>query len=686
MAKNVVIVESPSKSKTIEKYLGKDFTVLSSVGHVRDLATSGKYGLGIDVEDTFAPVYKTMTGKGKVVTELKKAVKNADHIYIATDPDREGEAIGWHLEQVLDLDASKTSRIIFREITKQAVLQAIEAPTHLDMNLVHSQETRRMLDRIIGFRLSSLLKKKIQSQSAGRVQSVALRLIVEREGEIQIFVPEEYWKVNGDFKVGKSLLRAELTHVSKKKAEFKSETEVDEALQKGDSEYMVTALVIKPGKREAKPPFITSTLQQEAANKLGFSARKTMLVAQKLYEGMQVDGELTGLITYMRTDSTRLSPLFIDDLKQYIVEQYGKNYCAKAPKQRKVKSENTQDAHEAIRPTNVTITPEKAAAYLEKDELKLYSLIWARSVSTLMTPALTDNTTVKLESGELRFTAKGVIQTFDGYLRVYGKYETIKDELLPKMVEGKVYHQTAVHKSQHFTQPPARYSEATLVKALEELGIGRPSTYAAILDTLKKRDYVKLEEKRFKPTEQGVLTSESLKKHFDTIINVDYTAGMENELDLIAEGNEDYIRYLKQFYNLFEPLVEKASSEMEAIKPKELEELCPECEKPLLLRKGRYGDFVACSGFPECRYTRKVETEKKVIVTTGLTCPKCQVGDVIERKTRRGTLFYGCSQYPKCDFAIWDKPIDENCPTCQSFLVINKKGETVCSQCDYKKE
>ncbi|MGL4663296.1 MAG: type I DNA topoisomerase [Culicoidibacterales bacterium] len=686
MTKNVVIVESPSKSKTIEKYLGKDFTVLSSVGHVRDLATSGKYGLGIDVDDTFSPVYKTMTGKSKVITELKKAVKNADHIYIATDPDREGEAIGWHLEQVLDLEASKTSRIIFREITKQAVLQAIDAPTQLDMNLVHSQETRRMLDRIIGFRLSSLLKKKIQSQSAGRVQSVALKLIVEREGEIQVFVPEEYWKVNSDFQVGKSLLRAELTHVAKKKAEFKTESEVDAALKQGGSEYIVSSLVTKPGKREAKPPFITSTLQQEAANKLGFSARKTMLVAQKLYEGMEVDGEVTGLITYMRTDSTRLSPIFIDDLKSYINTEFGKEYCAKAPKQRKVKSENTQDAHEGIRPTNVHVTPEKAAQYLEKDELKLYSLIWARTVAALMMPAITDNTTVKLESGSLCYTAKGVVQTFDGYLRVYGKYESIKDELLPMMEEGKTYIQKAVNKSQHFTQPPARYSEATLVKALEELGIGRPSTYATILDTLKKRDYVKLEEKRFKPTEQGILTSERLTKHFDSIINVDYTAGMENELDLIAEGNEDYIQYLKQFYAIFEPLVEKATTEMEAIKPKELDEVCPECGKPLLLRKGRYGDFVACSGFPECRYTRKVETEKKAVVSTGIQCPKCQVGEVVERKTRRGTIFYGCNQYPKCDFAIWDKPTGEKCPTCDGLIVTNKKGEIVCSQCDYKKE
>lgn len=687
MAKNVVIVESPSKSKTIEKYLGKDFTVLSSVGHVRDLATSGKYGLGIDVEDTFSPTYKTMTGKSKVITALKKAVKDADHVYIATDPDREGEAIGWHLEQVLELEKKSSSRIIFREITKQAVLQALEVPTQLDMNLVHSQETRRMLDRIIGFRLSSLLKRKIKSQSAGRVQSVALRLIVEREGEIQVFVPEEYWKVSAQFAIGSDTVSADLTHVDAKKAEFKNEVEVDAALQKAGAEYHVASLVTKPGKREPKAPFITSTLQQEAANKLGFSARKTMLVAQKLYEGMEVNGEVTGLISYMRTDSTRLSPIFIEELKKYIETQYGKNYCAKTPKQRKVKSENTQDAHEAIRPTDVHLTPDKAAQYLEKDELKLYSLIWARTVAALMMPAITDNTTVKFESGGLTFTAKGIIQTFDGFLSVYGKYESIKDEILPKMVENEVYKQTKIDKTQHFTQPPARYSEATLVKVLEELGIGRPSTYATILDTLKKRDYVQLEEKRFKPTEQGVLTSTNLTQHFDSIINVDYTAGMENELDVIAEGQDDYIAYLKQFYAEFEPLVEKAQKDMVEIQPEQLEEACPECGKPLLLRKGRYGNFIACSGFPECRYTRKVETEKKEVTTTGIQCPQCEKGELVERKAkRRGTIFYGCNQYPHCDFALWDKPTGEKCPSCGHLLVTNKKGEIVCSQCDFKKE
>lgn len=687
MTKNVVIVESPSKSKTIEKYLGKDFTVLSSVGHVRDLATSGKYGLGIDVDDTFSPTYKTMTGKTKVVSELKKAVKNADHIYIATDPDREGEAIGWHLEQILELDKAKTSRIIFREITKQAVLKAIEVPTVLDMNLVHSQETRRMLDRIIGFRLSSLLKKKIKSQSAGRVQSVALRLIVEREAEITAFIPEEYWKVSAQFAIGKEQLTADLTHVGKKKAEFKNEIEVNQALALGSDEAVISAIITKPGKRETKAPFITSTLQQEAANKLGFSARKTMLVAQKLYEGMQVEGETTGLITYMRTDSTRLSPIFIDELRSYIISEFGDNYCAKTPKQRKVKNENSQDAHEAIRPTNVTLTPEKAAQYLEKDELKLYSLIWARTVASLMMPALTDNTTVKFQSGDLVFTAKGIVQTFDGFLRVYSKYENIKDEILPVMEEGKTYKQNSLEKTQHFTQPPARYSEATLVKVLEELGIGRPSTYATILDTLKKREYVLLEEKRFKPTEQGVLTSTSLKEHFDAIINVDYTAGMETELDVIAEGKDDYIEYLKQFYAQFEPLVEKAQQNMKEIAPEELEELCPDCGRKLLLRKGRYGDFIACSGFPECRYTRKVETAKKEVKSTGIHCPKCENGEIIERKAkRRGTIFYGCNQYPQCDFALWDKPTGEICSVCGSLLVINKKGETVCSQCDFKKE
>lgn len=685
MAKNLIIVESPSKSKTIEKYLGPDYQVLSSVGHIRDLATSGKHGLGIDVDNDFEANYKTMKGKSKVVTQLKKAAKSAEKVYIATDPDREGEAIGWHLEQVLDLDTAVTSRIIFREITKPAVLKALDAPTIVDINLVHSQETRRMLDRIIGFRLSSLLKKKIKSQSAGRVQSVALRLIIEREREILAFIPEEYWKVNASIDVNSNIFSAELTHVNNKKAQFASKDEVEQALNDYGKNITVSDIVKKPGKREPKPPFITSSLQQEAANKLGFSARRTMVVAQKLYEGVEINGEMTGLITYMRTDSTRLSPLFLDDLKAYITNEFGKEYCASFPKQRKVKSENTQDAHEAIRPTSVENTPDKMVALLEKDELKLYTLIWSRSVASLMMPAITASTTIKFASGQLLFTTRGTIQTFDGYLKVYGQYETHKNEQLPEVQKDDTGSIKELQKTQHFTQPPARFSEATLVKELEEKGIGRPSTYASILDTLKKREYVHLIEKRFAPTEQGILTSDSLTMNFNTIINVDYTAEMERELDAIAEGSEDYVQYLRKFYGEFEPLVEKAFENMKEIEPVELDELCPECEKPLLQRKGRYGEFVACSGFPECRFTRKIEKEKEAVKSLEITCPKCKEGEVIERKTRRGTLFYGCSKYPSCDFALWDKPSGEICPTCAELLVTNKKGEIVCSSCDYKK-
>ena len=675
MAKNLVIVESPSKSKTIEKYLGKDYKVVSSKGHIRDLATSGPLGLGVDIEHGFTPKYIPIPSKLNVIKSLKKDVKNSDLVYLASDPDREGEAIAWHLKDALDIKDKNYRRVLFNEITKDKVLQAMENPTVIDDDLVKSQETRRILDRIIGFRLSKLLQSKIGAKSAGRVQSVALKLIVDREREIDAFNPEEYWTITAHFdKFDAEYFDEKIKEI---KDLIKSEAEADEILKNIGEKYKVLNVEKKKGTRKSKLPFITSTLQQEASNKLGFPAKKTMSLAQKLYEGVELGDETVGLITYMRTDSTRLSDDFIKPAKEYIEKEFGKKYVGYV-KQGK-KKDNVQDAHEAIRPTSVLREPLKVKEYLNNDEFKLYSLIYKRAIASLMADAILDQTTVVLDNNGYTFKTTGSIIIFDGYLKVYGDYESKENKEIPDFVVGEEKITDDVEKKQHHTQPPARYTEASLIKELEELGIGRPSTYATIIDTIKSRDYVTLEEKKFKPTEMGIETTDKLQEFFSDLINTDYTRDMEDDLDSIADGKLVWNEVLKKFYELFEPRVKEAFTDMEKKAPEQTGETCPNCGSPLVVRKGKFGEFVACSNYPACKYIKKEEVQ----VVEICDCPNCS-GKIVEKKSRKGKIFYGCNNYPKCKTAYWDKPIAEMCPECGKMLV-EKAGNVKCSECDYTK-
>ena len=674
MAKNLVIVESPSKSKTIEKYLGKDFKVVSSKGHIRDLATSGHLGLGVDIENGFKPNYIPIKGKEKVIKELKKEVKDSDIIYLASDPDREGEAIAWHLKDTLGIKDKDYKRVLFNEITHDKVLEAMASPTVIDDNLVKSQETRRILDRIIGFRLSKLLQSKIGAKSAGRVQSVALKLIVDREREIEAFIPEEYWKIIAIFPE----YEAELFKYKKDDIELHSEEEANHVLDSLSERYTVESIEKKEKARKSKFPFTTSTLQQEASTKLGFPARKTMRIAQKLYEGIDLGDETVGLITYMRTDSIRLSDDFVKPAMKYIEEQYGKKYVGYV-KQAKSK-DGVQDAHEGIRPTSVLREPTKIKKHLTPDEFKLYSLIYKRTLASLMSDASVNQTTIIFDNNDYKFKTTGQVLLFDGYLKVYGDYESAEDKILPEIGDHEVAVTNNVESSQHFTQPPARYTEAKLIKELEELGIGRPSTYATIIDTIKSRNYVTLEDKKFKPTDVGIETTDKLQEFFSDIINTDYTRDMETDLDEIAEGHMVWNKVLADFYELFEPRVKNAFSDMEKKAAEETGEVCPECGNPLVIRKGKYGEFVACSNFPDCKYIKKEEMEEIEICD----CPKCN-GKIVEKKSRKGKVFYGCNHYPKCKTAYWDKPVGRECPECGEMLT--EKGSIIkCSSCDYKEE
>ena len=671
MYDKLVIVESPSKSKTIENYLGKEYHVTSSKGHIRDLSTSGKEGLGIDQEDHYKPKYVISKDKKDVVKELKAAVKEAKTVYLATDPDREGEAISWHLADVLGLDMDDDNRIVFNEVTKDAVVDALNHPRKIDQNLVKSQETRRVLDRIIGFKLSKLLQRKIKSKSAGRVQSVALRLIVENEREIEAFVPEEYWKIKAQFEKDEIEFTCELNKKGTKKLKISNEQEALEIFNALSKEFVIDSVKKSSKKRESKPPFITSTLQQEASSKLGFKARKTMMIAQKLYEGIALEDETVGLITYMRTDSTRLSDLFVESATEYIKEKYGQNYVGKVKVSKK--KENVQDAHEGIRPTSAMRTPESVKEYLSADEFKLYSLIYARALASLMAPSRFDATSVVLENNNYYFNASGSVLKFDGYLRLYSPYEKQKDEILPELTEQEILESQNIEKTQHFTKPPARYSEAKLIKEMEELGIGRPSTYAMIIDTIQTRGYVELVDKTFKPTESGILTSDRLTQFFNDIINVEYTAQMEKELDDIAEGQDDYFDAIDTFIKKFQPLLDEANEKMEVISPKKTGEKCPECGHDLVERHGRYGKFIACENYPECKYIKKEKVEPEF---TGENCPKC--GSPMVFKTGRYGKFEACSNYPQCKYIKNSKkkaePVmtDEVCPNCGSPVVIKK--------------
>ncbi len=674
--KNLVIVESPSKSKTIEKYLGNDYKVVSSKGHIRDLTTTGKYGFGVDVDDGFKPNYAPIKGKKSVITDLKKMGKNADKVYLASDPDREGEAIAWHLKDAMGLKDEDYERVVFNEITKDKVKESFKHPRKIDDNLVKSQETRRILDRIIGFRLSKLMQSKTGGKSAGRVQSVALKLIVDREREIQSFIPEKYYTITGIFKD----FTSELFGYKDEKLEVKEEDEKDKIMSLLDKSFVVESIEKKDKNKKAKAPFTTSTLQQTASTRLNFSGKKTMSLAQKLYEGIDIGTEVTGLITYMRTDSIRLSDEFIKSTYAFIDKTYGKDYVGYV-KQSKNK-ENVQDAHEAIRPTNINNTPDKVKRYLTNDEYKLYKMIYFRALASLMKDAKAKTTTIILDNNDYKFKTTGSVIDFDGYLKVYGEYETSEDKILPDL-ESKINEKIlsdSIEAEEHFTKPKPRYTEAKLIKELEELGIGRPSTYVKIIDTLKERVYIKLEDKKFVPTDIGVETTDKLQEFFKNIINVEYTRDMEDDLDKIAEGNKVWNKVLDAFYKNFEPLVEVAFKEMDKKAPVETGEVCPECGKPLVIRKGRYGDFTACSNYPECKYIKK---EEKVQVEVA-KCPNCD-GMIIERKTKKGKVFYGCNNFPKCKTAFWDKPLNDKCPECNSILLETKNG-IKCSTCDYVKE
>ncbi len=676
MGKDLVIVESPSKVKSISKYLGPNYVVSSSKGHIRDLSTKGKFGLGVDVENHFKPDYKTIKGKKSVIDELKKEANKADKVYLATDPDREGEAISWHLYDALGLNDDNYGRVVFNEITKNAVTEAFKHERKIDKDLVNSQETRRILDRIIGFRLSKLIQSKTSGSSAGRVQSVALKLIVDREREIKAFNPEEYWTITADFKD----FKADLFEYKHKKIEIKNELEANQILDKLTNAFKIEDVTKKEKSKQSKYPYTTSTMQQDASNKLKFSSKRTMSIAQKLYEGIDLADETVGLITYMRTDSIRLSDEFVRDTYKFIEAKYGKNYIGRVKISKK--TENVQDAHEAIRPTSIHRTPESVKPYLKDDEFKLYRMIYYRALASLMASAKVEGTTVILNNNDYQFKATGQIVVFDGYLKVYSDYEDTKDTILPPFdtYQSNVIVSNNIVKEQHFTQPPARYTEARLIKEMDELGIGRPSTYATIIDNIRTRGYVNMADKKFVPTEVGFEVTDRLQECFANLINVEYTANMEHELDEIAEGKEIWYKVLDEFYKEFEPAVEEALEKLPKKQVEETGEMCPECSHPLVIRKGRYGEFVACSNFPKCKYIKQEPKEESIICD----CPNCDDGKIVEKRSRKGKIFYGCNNYPKCKTAYWDKPTGEKCPECGSMLT-EKKGKIKCSNCDYKK-
>lgn len=653
--KNLVIVESPSKSKTIEKYLGSDYKVLSSKGHVRDLATTGKKGYGIDVDNDFEPNYITIKGKQKLINELKKEAKPADNVILATDPDREGEAISWHLKEVLG-DKNNYQRVTFNEITKDAVIEAMKHPRDIDMDLVQSQETRRFLDRIIGFDLSKEVKKYTNGgESAGRVQSVVLKLICDREREIEAFVQEEYYTIETDFKD----FKAELKKYRGKDIKISTSVEADEIINTLSNAYNIEKVEKKPKNKQSKLPFTTSTLTQMASNRLGYPASKTMSIAQKLYEGIDIGSETVGLISYMRTDSVRLSDVFINETKTYIANNYGKEYIGYAKTGKK--KDNVQDAHEAIRPTSINRTPESIKKYLSPEEYKLYNLIYIRTLASLMADAKTEVTSVDLENKEYIFKASGQVCLFDGYLKVYGEFEESKDETLPDLekYKSKVLISDDVKKIQHFTKPEPRYTEASLIKKLEEEGVGRPSTYATVIKINIDREYVIREDKKFVPTALGFEVNDLLAKYFNDVINVKYTSNMETDLDKIAEDKVEKFDVLKTFYfDKWLGLLDNIKNNAPKKTLEETGEMCPLCGSPLVVRKGKYGKFVACSNYPTCKHIKK---EEKEVVVVG-KCPDCG-GNLVERQAKkgknRGNVFYACSNFPKCKYTTSEKPNEE---------------------------
>ena len=680
MAENLVIVESPSKAKTIEKYLGKKYRVISSKGHVRDLPKSR---MGVEVLDNGSVDvdYISIRGKGDVIKSLKKEAKGKK-VFLASDPDREGEAIAWHIAHILGLDNDSDNRIVFNEITKDAVKDAIKHPRKINTDLVQSQQARRILDRLVGYNISPVLWKKVKPKlSAGRVQNAALKLIVDREEEIQKFVPQEYWSMPIDFIKNRKVLTANFYSYKGKKIKLESKKDVDKIRKAivGDT-FKVLDVAKTKKNRNAPNVYITSTMQQDASRKINFKTRKTMSVAQELYEGINLKklGGVTGLITYMRTDSTRVSDEAVKMASDYILNNFGKDYLATSVKSRK-SSKNVQDAHEGIRPTNINFTPDSIKEYLSNDQYKLYKLIWERFLASRMSAAVYETSTTTFENNEVVYRGAHSNLLFNGFLAVLKEKEKVK--LAPEFEVGEDAKVKEIKEEQHFTQPPARYSEAKLIAELEELGVGRPSTYATIVDTLQKRYYAKLQNKVFTPTELGTLVSKITEQYFPDIINTKFTANLESQLDDIAEGKVGWEKTIYNFYSGFRKDVEKAESEMEKVEIKQefTGESCPECSSPLVFKLGKFGKFIACSNFPDCRYTNTIQ--KKVEVK----CPKCKKHDILEKKSKKGKLFYGCEGFPTCDFVSWDKPINRNCPKCDNILFEGKKG-VHCDHCDYKEE
>ncbi len=697
VAKSLVIVESPAKAKTISRFLGRNYTVKASVGHVRDLPKSQ---FGVDVDNGFQPKYITIRGKGPVLKELRDAAKKADRVLFATDPDREGEAISWHLAEALRVDDDGPCRIEFHEITERAVKKAIREPRPINGNLVNAQQARRILDRLVGYKLSPLLWAKVKKGlSAGRVQSVAVRLICDRQAEIDAFEPQEYWSVVAEVQSAaesdpkKGVFAAKLHKIAGKKADIRNQNEA-EAIVKGASqeELVVESVERRERRRNPSPPFTTSTLQQEASRRLGFTARRTMRVAQQLYEGLDVGSQGTvGLITYIRTDATRVAPEAQQAARETIAKLYGKEYLPVKPPVYKSRA-GAQAAHEAIRPTSMERLPEDVKQFLTRDQQRLYRLIWERFIASQMAPAILDTVAVLIKAGDYLFRASGRAIKFPGFMALYIENEDANEagegnEMLPELTKGELLRLLQLTPNQHFTQPPPRYSEAMLVKTLEELGIGRPSTYAQIIDTIRRRGYVVIEDKRFAPTELGTIVVGLLKEHFPNIIDVEFTANMEERLDMIEEGQENWVQVLEEFWGPFAVELKRAEAHMEEVEiaEEETDEICEKCGCNMVIRQGRYGRFLACPGFPDCRNT------KPLLEEIGVQCPLCN-GQVVKRRSRRGRTFYGCSNYPKCEFTSWQRPVGRNCPKCGQFLVVRQRRgqapKAVCSSkdCDYQVE
>ena len=684
--KYLVIVESPAKAKTIEKYLGRNYNVVASVGHIRDLPKSK---MGIDIENNYEPHYISIRGKGDVIKSLKAAAKKAEKVYLVADPDREGEAIAWHLAYLLGLDLKDKNRVVFNEITKEAVKAAFKEPRTINVDLVDAQQARRILDRLVGYSISPILWRKVKKGlSAGRVQSVALKMIIDRENEIREFKPEEYWSIDGNFQKGRKKFKANFWGVDGKKKKLPNAEAVKEITSRIDGkDYDVTKVEKKERKRNPALPFTTSSLQQEAARKLNFRTRKTMMVAQQLYEGIALGKQGTvGLITYMRTDSTRIADSAKAEAAEFIEKTYGDEFSAHGGRKAK-NTQGAQDAHEAVRPSSVLRTPDEMKKYLDKDQLKLYTLIWSRFVASQMTPAILDTMKVTLQQNGVTFIANGSKVKFKGFMQVYvegrddGKED--KENILPELVEGDVVKSVDIEPKQHFTQPPARFNEATLIRTLEENGVGRPSTYAPTLETIQRRYYVKLTNKRFEPTELGEIVNSLVSEFFPQIVDTHFTATMETDLDKVGEGQEKWVEVVDRFYKPFEKELTNAEEKIEKIQIKDEPAGfdCELCGHPMVIKLGRYGKFYACSNFPDCRNT------KAIVKEIGVTCPVCHEGQVIERKSKKNRIFYGCSRYPECDFTSWDKPVGRPCPKCGQYLVEKKvKGgkQVVCINGDYE--